>query len=386
MDTDAQSKMEAEEGKKAAKVAMVGNSAISLIKLAVGTMFGSMAVMADGIDSFFDIISSASVIIGIRASEKPPDVEHLYGHGRFENLPSLVIAGSLIIAAMAIAIEAARRITYSEYRIFEWVVLGVALLSIAFKYRLQKYLFKVAERIGSMSLKSYAQNIRGDVLTSISVAIGVTTTSVGVPWADPLAAILVAAFIFKTGAGVATETFQVLVDRSPGIDTIAQIRSSALNVPGIKDCHKVRARRSGRNLLVDLHVEVDPGIDVVTSHGISDRVVGIILKEVPDVKSVLVHIEPGPEEEDKENHSEEIAAIRSKALGVKGVKECHEIKLRHIGGDMVAEMHILVDPNLSITETHRISEEVNGVVRSRFKKVKQVIVHEEPVGHAHDEG
>jgi len=386
MDIDAQRKMEAEEGKKAAKVAMVGNSAISLFKLTVGTMFGSMAVIADGIDSFFDIISSASVMIGIRASEKPPDVEHLYGHGRYENLPSLVIAGSLIIAAMAIAIEAARRITYSEYRIFEWAVLGAALLSIAFKYQLQKYLFKVAERIGSMSLKSYAQNIRGDVLTSISVAIGVTTTSLGVPWADPLAAILVAAFIFRTGAGVATETLQVLVDRSPGIDTISQIRSSALSVPGIKDCHNIRARRSGRNLLVDLHVAVDPGIDVVTSHGISDRVVGTILKEVPDVKSVLVHIEPSPEEEDKENHSKEIEAIRSKVLVVKGVRECHQIKLRHIGENMIAEMHILVDPNLSITETHRISEEVTRGVRSRFKRVKQVIVHEEPEGHAHDEG
>jgi len=386
MDSDAQSEMEAEEGKKAAKIAMAGNGAISIIKLAVGTMFGSMAVMADGIDSFFDIVSSASVMIGIRASEKPPDVEHLYGHGRYENLPSLIIAGSLILAAMVITIEAARRIAYNEHRILEWIVLGAALLSIAFKYQLQKFLFKVAERIGSMSLKSYAQNIRGDVLTSISVAIGVTTTSLGLPWADPLAAIIVAAFIFKTGIGVATETLQVLVDRSPGIDAISQIRSSALSVPGIKDCHKVRARRSGRNLLVDLHVEIDPGMDVLTSHGISDRVVGTILKEVPDVESVLVHIEPGPAKEDKENHSKEIEAIRSEVVGVKGVIECHEIGLRHIGEDMIAEMHILVDPSLNITETHKISEEVTRVVKSYFKKVKQVIVHEEPVGHAHDEG
>jgi len=381
MDNDAQSKMEAEEGKKAAKIAMAGNSAISLIKLVVGTMFGSMAVIADGIDSFFDIISSISVMIGIRASEKPPDPEHLYGHGRFENLPSLVIAGSLIIAAVGISIEAARKIAYSEYRIFEWIVLGAALLSIAFKYQLQRYLYKVAERIGSMSLKSYAHNIRGDVLTSISVAIGVTTTSLGAPWADPLTAILVAAFILKTGLGVATETLQVLVDHSPGIDAISQIRSSALNVPGIKDCHQVRARRSGRKLLVDLHVEVDPGMDVVTSHGLSDKVVEIIQKEVPNVKSVLVHIEPGPEKEDRENHSKEIESIRSEVLDIRGVEECHEIRLRHTGEDMIAEMHILVDPNLSITETHRISEDVTKRVKSHFKKVKQVIVHEEPKGH-----
>jgi len=365
---------------------MAGNGAISLIKLAVGITFGSMAVIADGIDSFFDIISSASVMIGIRASEKPPDTEHLYGHGRFENLPSLVIAGSLLIAAAAISIEAAREIAYGEYGIFEWIVLGAAVLSIAFKYGLQKYLFRIAERIGSMSLKSYAHNIRGDVLTSISVAIGVTTASLGVPWADPLAAILVAAFIFKTGLGVTAETLQVLVDRSPGVDAISQIRSSALSVPGIKDCHKVRARRSGMGLLVDLHVEVDPGIDVVTSHGISDRVVETIQKEVPDVKSVLVHIEPGPVKEDVEDHSKVIEAIRSEVLGVKGVEECHEIRLRHIGKDMIAEMHMLVNPNLSITETHMISEEVTRRVRSRFEGIKQVIVHEEPKGHADDEG
>lgn len=365
---------------------MAGNIAISLIKLTVGTIFGSMAVVADGIDSFFDIVSSAGIIIGIRASEKPPDVEHLYGHGRFENLPSLVIAGTLIIVAIVIFFEAVRKIAYGQYSIFEWAVLGAALLSVGFKYQLQKYIFDVAEKIGSMSLRSYAHNIRGDVLTSTSVAIGVTASALGAPWADPLVAIIVAAIIFRTGLGVAAETLQVLVDRSPGVEVISRIRSSVLSVPGVKNCHEIRARRSGMNLLVDLHMEVDPGIDVVTSHGISDRVAEAVQREVPDVKSVLVHIEPGSEKEDREDHSKEIEAIRSEVLSIKDVRECHEIRLRHIGEDMVAEMHILVDSNLSITETHRISEEVTRRVTSHFKRIKRVIVHEEPEGHAPNEG
>jgi len=345
-----------------------------------------MAVIADGVDSFFDIISSASIMIGIRASEKPPDMEHPYGHGRFENLPSLVIASSLIIAAIVIFFEAVRKIAYDGHNIFEWTVLGAALLSVGFKYQLQRYIFNVAERIGSMSLRSYAHNIRGDVLTSTSVAIGVTASALGAPWADPLAAIIVAAIIFRTGSGVAAETLQVLVDRSPGVEVISRIRSSALSVPGVKNCHEIRARRSGMDLLVDLHMEVDPGIDVVTSHGFSDRVAEAVQKEVPNAKSVLVHIEPSSEKEDRENHLKEIEAIRLEVQGIKDVRECHEIRLRHIGEDMIAEMHILVDSNLSITETHRISEEVTRRVTSRFKRIRHVIVHEEPEGYAPSEG
>lgn len=368
------------------KLAMGGNGVIAIIKLLAGIFFGSTAVLADGVDSFFDIISSASVMIGIRASEKPPDVGHPYGHGRFENFPGLIIAGSLIIAAIGIIFEAVRKMAFSDYNVFEWVVLCAALLSIGFKFQLQRHLFIVAERTGSTSIRSYARNIRGDVLTSVSVAIGVTTSALGIPWADPVAAIVVAIFIIKTGVGIGVETLHILADSSPGPEVISTIRSSAISVPGVKDCHEVRARRSGRKLFVDLHIEVDPGIDVVTSHGISDLIMEAVQKEVPEVKSVLVHVEPGPVQEDRENHLNEIEAIRAEAMKVRNVKGCHEVRLRHVGEDMAVSMHILVDAGLSITETHSISEEVSKRVRGRFKRVRRVVVHEEPEGHEHTEG
>jgi len=364
--------------KKAAVIAIFANSFISAVKLVVGAIFGSLAVFADGIDSFFDIVSSASVLVGIRASEKPPDAEHLYGHGRFENLPSLVIAGSLFIASSGIFYEAFRKIFYAEYGAFEWIALGAALFSIGGKYLLQRYLLRVYEKVKSSTLMSYAKNIRGDVLTSLSVSIGVAAVALGMPWADPLVAIMVAALILKTGIEISRETLQILADSSPGNEIISRIRSVALTVPGVKDCHRVRARRSGRGILVDLHIWVDPGIEVATSHKISDEVVGAILKNIPNVVHVLVHVEPSPQKEDIEDHSKMIAAIASEVTKVKQVVGCHGIRLQHSGEDMVAEMHILVDSSLSITETHRISEEVSVRIRSLFPNIKRVVIHEEP--------
>ncbi|MGQ9515196.1 MAG: cation-efflux pump [Thermoproteota archaeon] len=377
-DLDDQDKRDSKKGREAAVVAMVVNAFISTVKLVAGIIFGSVAIFADGVDSFFDIVSSVSVLAGMKASEKPPDDEHLYGHGRFENLPSLVIAWCLIIAAVGILYEALKRIVYSEYNIFEWAVLGAALFSVGGKYLLQKYLFEVNEKISSTTIKSYAQNIRGDVLTSVSVAVGVTVAALGIPWVDPLVAILVAALILKTGIEVALETLYILSDTSPGAETISKIRSIALTIPGVKDCHRVRARRSGRKIFVDLHILVDPGIEVVTSHNISDKVVEAILKSFTDVENVLVHVEPSPQKEDIENHSREIDAIISEVAKIEQVVGCHGVKLQHVGDGLIAEMHILVDPKLNITETHRISEEVSAKVRARFPKIKQVLIHEEP--------
>jgi cation diffusion facilitator family transporter len=369
---------DSKQGRKAAVVAMVVNVFISAIKLAVGMIFGSMAVLADGVDSFFDIVSSVSILAGIKASEKPPDDEHLYGHGRFENLPSLVIAWFLVMAAASIFYEAFRRIIYAEYNVFEWAVLVAALFSIGGKYLLQKYLFEIYEKIESTTIKSYAQNIRGDVLTSVSVAIGVTVAALGIPWADPLVAIIVAVLILKTGVEVALETLHILTDVSPGAETISRIRSIALNVPGVKDCHRIRARRSGRKIWVDLHILVDPGIEVVTSHKISDNVVEAILKSFTNVENVLIHVEPSSQKEDIENHSKEIDAITSEVIKIKQVVGCHEVRLQHSGDGMIAEMHILVDPKMNITETHKISEEVSTRIMSRFPKIKKVVIHEEP--------
>jgi len=386
IDPNLQDKRGAEQGKRAAVIAMAVNGLLSIIKLLAGLIFGSMAVLADGADSFFDIITSISVFVGIKASEKPPDAEHLYGHGRFEDIPGLVVAGTLIIAATGILFEAVRKVMLGEYIAFQWIVLCAALLSIGGKYQLQRYLFDIAERIKSMSLRSYAQNIRGDVLTSTSVTIGVTASALGAPWADPLVAILVAALIFKTGVGVMVETLHILTDRSPGPEAVSKIYSIVVTVPGVKSCHKVRARMSGRKVFVDLHVEVDPGIEVATSHRISDAVIEAVRKSDSNVDSVLVHIEPSPQIDDVRGHLKESEDIKTEVMKVGQVKGCHQIRLQHVGGKMVAEMHILVDPRLSISETHRISEEVSKRVKSRFPNIAQVVIHEEPESEGAVEG
>ncbi|MBO3803239.1 MAG: cation-efflux pump, partial [Candidatus Brockarchaeota archaeon] len=348
--------------------------------LLAGFFFGSVAVLADGVDSLFDILTSASVLVGTKASEKPPDAGHPYGHGRFENVPSLVVAGSLFAAALGILYEALRKIARAEYGAFEWIALGAALFSVVGKYLLQRYLFGICRKVGSLTLMSYAKNIRGDVLTSVSVSVGVAAAALGMPWADPLVAIMVAALILKTGAEIAADTVRILADASPGAETASRIRSIALAVPGVKDCHRVRARRSGRLILVDMHILVDPGMEVETSHKISDEVVEAIMKNFAEVGHVLVHVEPSSLEEDAEDHSKVIAAIESEAMKVKQVAGCHGVRLQHLGEGMVAEVHILVNPALSITETHRISEEVSARVRSLFPNVKRVVVHEEPKG------
>lgn len=262
------------------------------MKLMVGFFSGSLGIIADSLHSFLDAISSVLAYIGIRTSKKPPDESHPYGHAKAETVTGAGITALLALTATMILYEAIKRLFKPVELKVGVIAFSAVILSIFINEALARYKFNVGRDAFSISLIADAQHSRADVWSSIAVLFGLIGFKLGFNKADPVAALVVAFLILKSGLGIGKEIIDVLMDASPGESVIDCIRESANRIEGVIECHNIRARKVGDNVFVDLHIEVDGSLSVKAGHEISNKVEKEISKCLIGVKSVMVHVEP----------------------------------------------------------------------------------------------
>lgn len=287
-----------ERGKFGAWIGIISNTLLAGIKFTVGLLGRSTALMADAVHTFSDIISSVVVLIGMDIAAKPADKEHPYGHGRAESVAGAAVALLLVALAVGIgfkAVNAIANIQAGEHLPPAKSALWVALLSFCIKEILFRYKIKLGKKIQSSSIVADAWHHRSDAFSSLIVVFGIGLSIVGGPqwrFLDNLAAVFVALIITWTGIELLGGSMRELMDRMPERDIIDQIRRSALSLDDVLGTEKITARKAGMDLLIDIHIEVDPLLTVKKSHGIAQEVRDRISRRVKNVKSVLVHIEP----------------------------------------------------------------------------------------------
>jgi len=266
------------------------------MKILVGTLAHSAAVVADGFESAGDVGSSALVLFGLIVASKPPDEEHPYGHGRFEMLTGLAVGAMLGLAGIAISVHAlwdinAARPLPALFGVWPLVI------SIGVKLALSTAKFRFGRRIQSAALVADAWHDTVDIVSGFTAltALGLTLFDPSRFFAaDRYGGCAVGLIVVLTGIRVVRETSLQLMDTMPEGSLMNRIRAVALAVPGVEGVEKCFARKTGFQYHVDLHLEVDPGITVRESHDIATQV-RIALKENLDfVADVLVHVEPSP--------------------------------------------------------------------------------------------
>lgn len=278
-------------GERAALLGVVGNIFLSAFKFMAGIYSGSMAVIADSLHSFSDILVSGATWFGIRLSSKPADEAHPYGHGDIEPIVGLIISIILAIVGFEFARHslAALSKTFSPPGV---LAVYVTLFSIVFKELMSRYTLRVAADIRSPALKADALHHRSDVYTSIAVLAGVTGAILGYPSLDPLAGLLVSVVIIKVGYDVGRENIVQLMGTSPGPELSGKIREAVSQIKEVKFVHRIRVHGVGAYYAVDLHVCVDEALPLGKAHEVAHRVQELIKEGFPEVSSVLVHIEP----------------------------------------------------------------------------------------------
>lgn len=280
-------------------IVLVLNLAVAAAKFFYGLASDSASMQADGIHSVFDTLGNVVGLIGIALAARPADESHPYGHAKFETYGSLVIGALLLIAAFEVGSGAVERLASGDYAaqvgVASFVVMVGTLvvnLGVSFTER------RIGKRLGSEILQADAAHTLSDAFVSIGVIAGLILVVCGFPMADPVMALIVTVFILISAAQVFRRAFRTLSDHAR-IDP-AEISSVVETISGVRQIHRIRTRGTEAEVYVDLHLLVDPQMSVAKAHAIGDEIESAVQAAHPEVREVLVHIEPDTKTERQE--------------------------------------------------------------------------------------
>lgn len=269
------------------------NVAISGLKFYGGAAGGSMALMADGVHSLSDAATDIAVLVGMRFWNKPPDETHPHGHRKIETLVTTIIGTALGIAAVGMIFSAATSISNGVHLHPGWGPLSVALMSIIIKEWIYRWTYRTGREIKSMAVMANAWHHRSDALSSIpvAIAIGLSIANPVFGVLDPVGALVVGVFIIQAAWKILRPALWELADAGVSESVCREIEQVTLETDGVRDVHAVRTRTAGAELLIDLHVLVDPELTVLEGHEIAKAVKENLKSRIGAVDA-LVHLEP----------------------------------------------------------------------------------------------
>lgn len=283
-----------QKAKSTIYVSIVANMGLAISKWLAGYFGNSFALIADAIESTTDIFSSFLVLLGIKYSNKPADEDHPYGHGRIEPLVTFLVVAFLVVSASIIAYKSIQNIRTPHEPPHAWtlVVLGVIIVWKELSYQ---YVIRKSKETHSSSLKADAWHHRSDAITSVAAFIGISIALLmgkGYESADDWAALFACAFILYNCYLIFRPAFGEIMDEHMYDDLIEKIRTESMKVEGILGTEKCFIRKGGMKFYVDLHAIVDAQISIKEGHYISHQLKDRLLKEIPVLGNVLIHIEP----------------------------------------------------------------------------------------------
>lgn len=353
---------------------MVINIALTLGKLTVGLLTGSQAAVADAVHSLSDMITDIAVLVGVRFWNEPADGNHPHGHQRIETLVTLFIGAALSAVAIGIGGKAVLTLHAGTPANPGWPVFWVAVCSIVSKEILYQWTARVGRRCKSTAVIANAWHHRSDAFSSLPVAVAALGTRLwpSLGSLDAIATILVGLMLLQAAWRIAWPALQELADTGADARLLERLHHLGASVHGVSEIHRLRTRRVGDGYTLDLHVLVDPAITVEDGHQICDDLQELITRREPQVLEVLTHLEPA-----RDSHLPQ--KIETLASSMAGVRAVHRIRTRRVLNGYEADLHVLVDPDLTVAAGHRIcSDLTTALLAAPELHLTDVLTHLEP--------
>lgn len=281
-------------GTRTALWTVLAGTGLAAVKIAAGVIGNAYALIADGVESLTDVVSSLLVLGGLRLSRRPGGSEFPYGLGKVESLAAAMVALLVLFAGLGIAIQAVRALQGPQAAPAPFT-LGVLAAVVVVKEGLFRLVAARARETGSRLLDADAWHHRSDALTSLAAFVGIAVAVAGGPayaGADEWAALLACGVILWNGGRLLNRSVRDVLDAAAPVGVRDRVRAVAAAVPGVADVETLRVRRSGLAWLVDIHVEVDPDCTVREGHALAHEVKEALIHCELPVLDVLVHVEP----------------------------------------------------------------------------------------------
>ena len=352
-------------------VSIIGNSVLFVIKLVLGLIINSIALIADVFHTLSDSGTSAVVIFGFKMSKKPPDKEHPFGHGRVEYVATLIVAILLFLVGIGFIEQSIERIldtisiTNTEFALTIGIVI---IISAAIKEFMAQFSNLIGKKIKSDVLIADAWHHRSDAIASIAVGLGIIGSTYGYPLLDPIFGIIVSLIIIYVGIDLIRKTSNILIGYAPAKEIVIRIRKIVKSVDGVNEIDSISIHDYGFTKIISLQIKVENDLKLDEAHNIADRI-GDILNF-----STIIHLEPQETHQDKEISKKMIEGILDKR---KDIMSFHKIEIVRLGNSENIKMHIIVDKDMSIKDSHILCHNLESIIKEEYGECK-IDIHLEP--------
>jgi len=278
----------------ASRISIAGNALLSALKIVVGLAAGSLAVVADGIDSASDILTSLITLYTARIVARPPDMKFPYGYVKADTVATKALAFIIFFAGAQLALSSAESLIDNvESQMPSMIAIYVVIVSIIGKYLLAYYLKKVGKVVDSAMLIANARNMQNDVIISLTVLTGLIFTFVfKMPVIDKIAALSVSVYIMFIAFRIFMQTNREMMDGVEDSQIYKKVIELVNSIEGANNPHRIRVRKMGHLLLVAMDIEVDGSVSLDDAHKIAIEVETQLKTLIPNLYDVLVHVEP----------------------------------------------------------------------------------------------
>lgn len=280
-------------------VGIIVNTILAIMKGIAGFISGSRALLADALHSTSDIVGSIVILFGVRIAARPPDKEHPYGHGKAENIASIIVALLLIVVGVEISISSAKVLFGDKPTAPGKLALIVIIISLVIKELLFHYKYYLGKKYNSAALIAEAWHHRSDSLSSLAALIGIVSALIGeayqltyLLYGDAMAGILVSAIVIKVGYDLAKESSLVMMEKVLDKNEISSYQQTVSAIDGILRIDEILARTHGSYVVIDIKVSVDPELTVKQGHDIAKDVKQHLMRCHQEIADVFVHINP----------------------------------------------------------------------------------------------
>lgn len=285
------------KGKTIRTVTLVGailNVFLAVLKIGIGKLAGSQALVADGVHSFSDLMTDAVILLGSRYWMAPADSNHPYGHGKFETLANVFIGLMLALVGIGIGWDSIETLSDTAPPAPGILAFYAAVAAIVIKELLFRWTMHEAKLVHSAVLRANAWHHRSDALSSVPVAVAVIANAIfpSLKYLDQIAALLVTGMILKAAFEIIWPALNELTDARGSEEVEKRLVHMADEDKDIREIHAIRSRQTGGSLLLDCHILVDPDMSIENAHAISERFKQRIITEMENVIDVVIHIEP----------------------------------------------------------------------------------------------
>lgn len=366
-----------------ALVSLLATLFLVAIKFLTYLFTGSLSILAESLHSSLDLLSTIITLYAVSIASKPPDIEHMYGHGKAENLGGLAEALLLIITSLWVIYEAIQRITTEAIVELSVTAALVMITSLIIDYSRSRALYNAAKKYGSQALEADALHYSSDLISSGTVLAIIIYSLIAHPsektlvLLDSITASLISIYFTRSSYILSKRAIDELMDRTPKeiIETIKQItKEQSISMKS------VRARKSGNKIFIDMIIKVSPDLNIEEAHKITEKLENIIKNKYnkSDV-DMIIHVEPEVlgEGELTFNETLENKIIKS-ARNIDGVLNVNDVNISYDNNKIDVRLHIETNPNLSISEAHNIATKVEKVLKRNINNIRNVVVHIEP--------